>query len=109
MMEMKYSGWLARSHMLAHYLYQGTSSANYTPLNVKYCSSSLKNTCKFFNQFLIMREKNYRALKRAGNLFVLFLLLLCCQQGFAQQQITVQGAIVDSAGGLPSVNISVVG
>lgn len=56
-----------------------------------------------------MREKKYSTLKRAGNLFVLFMLLLCGQHSLAQQQITVQGAVVDSSGGLPAVNISVVG
>lgn len=42
-------------------------------------------------------------------MFCFLILLVLSKDGFAQQTVTVQGTIVDSAGGLPSVSISVVG
>ncbi len=56
-----------------------------------------------------MRESMFWIAKKGGNLIVFFMLLLCCNEGIAQQQVTVQGTIMDSTGGLPSVSISVVG
>jgi TonB-linked SusC/RagA family outer membrane protein len=56
-----------------------------------------------------MKENLYWILKKSNNLFVFFALLLFCNQSIAQQQVTVQGVVVDSSGGLPTVNISVVG
>jgi TonB-linked SusC/RagA family outer membrane protein len=56
-----------------------------------------------------MKENIFWILKKSGNFFVFFMLLLCCNDSMAQQQVTVQGAVIDSSGGLPTVNISVVG
>nr|WP_294877226.1 TonB-dependent receptor [uncultured Pedobacter sp.] len=56
-----------------------------------------------------MKVKMLCILKKACRLFCFLILLVLSKDSFAQQTVTVQGTIVDSAGGLPNVNISVVG
>jgi TonB-dependent SusC/RagA subfamily outer membrane receptor len=61
------------------------------------------------NHVTIMRQQMLCVLKKTGRLLCLFLLFFFFYKESSAQQITVQGTVVDSAGGLPNVNISVVG
>src|SRR5688500_18693914 len=56
-----------------------------------------------------MKVKMLCILKKACRMFFFLILLVLSKDSFAQQPVTVQSTIVDSAGGLPNVNISVVG
>ena len=56
-----------------------------------------------------MKENILFFLRRAGKAFVILVLLFLSRDSFAQQQVTVQGIVRDTIGGLPGVSIKVLG